>query len=113
MNRSYIDLIIFLKFFYSRRDLKTDNLLLDIMANIKLADFGLAVKFKPEDKLELNCGTLWYKAPEMLEKKKHDGHKIDIWSLGIILYELVTGYLPFDDTNRAEIPKKIIAGKFR
>ena len=74
------------------RDLKPENLLLDKRGNIKLCDFGWSAK--EQDVRNTFCGTLDYMAPEMLEKGKYD-HRVDIWSLGILLFELLHGVAPF------------------
>jgi len=74
------------------RDLKPENLLLDKKGNIKLCDFGWSSR--EQDVRNTFCGTLDYMAPEMLEKGKYDYH-VDIWSLGVLLFELVHGVAPF------------------
>ncbi|CAI6791550.1 AIF_HP2_G0051630.mRNA.1.CDS.1 [Saccharomyces cerevisiae] len=58
--------------------------------------------------LETVCGTTVYMAPELIERRTYDGFKIDIWSLGVILYTLITGYLPFDDDDEAKTKWKIV-----
>ncbi|XP_053519644.1 serine/threonine-protein kinase MARK2-like [Artibeus jamaicensis] len=93
------------------RDLKPENILLDEENNIKLADFGFSTKFSGE-KLKTFCGTLPYMAPEMLKCEPYDGQKVDAWSLGVTLYVMVTGKLPFKKGNLKEMKKKVSSGHF-
>lgn len=94
------------------RDMKPENLLLDHNKNIKIVDFGLSNTFKEGELLKTACGSPCYAAPEMIEGKKYDGELVDIWSIGVILYALVCGFLPFEDPNTANLYKKILAGEF-
>ncbi|XP_058104965.1 CBL-interacting protein kinase 9 isoform X2 [Magnolia sinica] len=92
------------------RDLKPENLLLDSFGVLKVSDFGLSA-FSPQIRedglLHTACGTPNYVAPEVLNDKGYDGTTADIWSCGVILFVLVAGYLPFDDSNLMALYKKI------
>ncbi|KAL5333768.1 kinase-like domain-containing protein [Aspergillus crustosus] len=82
------------------RDLKLENILLDKHGNVKLCDFGFTREYEGKSSyLQTFCGTVCYSAPEMLKAEKYAGEKVDIWSLGIILYALIAGELPFDDDD--------------
>ncbi|NP_001234210.1 calcineurin B-like interacting protein kinase isoform X1 [Solanum lycopersicum] len=95
------------------RDLKPENLLLDFQGNLKISDFGLSAL--PQQGVELlytTCGTPNYVAPEVLGNRGYDGAAADVWSCGIILYVLMAGYLPFDETDLPTLYTKIKAAEF-
>lgn len=101
------------------RDLKPENLLLDHKKNIKIVDFGLSNTYEHQELLATACGSPCYAAPEvclklmkMIEGKKYNGLMVDIWSCGVILFAIICGYLPFEDTNTGHLYKKILSGKF-
>lgn len=99
---------------YAHRDLKPENLLLDEEQNIKLIDFGLCAKPKGgvQDQLDTCCGSPAYAAPELISGDEYVGSKIDVWSLGILLYALLCGFLPFDDENLTKLYRKIQKGRY-
>ena len=96
------------------RDLKPENILINEKnLKIKIIDFGLSNYFKPENNYILNsaCGSPSYAAPEMIKNKPYNAKKVDIWSLGITLYVMLCGHLPFEDKNSLKLFKKILSFK--
>ncbi|CAG9318985.1 SNF1-like_6 [Blepharisma stoltei] len=94
------------------RDIKPENLLLDLNGNIKIADFGLSNAIRDGEFLSTSCGSPNYAAPEVISGNKYCGPEVDIWSTGVVLYALLTGALPFDDTSIPALFTKIKSGKF-
>ncbi|KAK1600949.1 hypothetical protein QYE76_059126 [Lolium multiflorum] len=94
------------------RDLKPENLLLDNQGNLKVSDFGLSVLRKPGQLLSTSCGSPCYVAPEVIQHKTYEGAAADIWSCGVILFELLTGYLPFQDHSFTNLYRRISRGQF-
>lgn len=96
----------------SHRDLKLENILLadNKKSIVKLTDFGFIREFNPQSRKFLTtiCGTTVYMAPEVLSQQKYSGFAVDIWSMGIILYTMLNGMMPFDDDNEMKIQQKII-----
>ena len=91
------------------RDLKLENILLDKNENVKLCDFGFTREYEGKmSYLQTFCGTVCYSPPEMLRGEKYAGEKVDVWSLGVILYTLLAGELPFDDDNDMVTKRKIL-----
>lgn len=86
------------------RDLKCENIMMDSMGNIRLIDFGFARKINAL--MGTPCGSPSYVAPEMIKDDIY-GKQIDIWAMGVILYAITVGCLPFDGTNINQIFKKI------
>ncbi|KAK7284024.1 hypothetical protein RIF29_13775 [Crotalaria pallida] len=97
------------------RDLKPENLLLDAGGVLKVSDFGLSAlpqQVREDGLLHTTCGTPNYVAPEVIQDKGYDGAKADLWSCGVILYVLMAGYLPFEDSNLISLYKKIFKANF-
>lgn len=88
------------------RDLKPQNILIDKYYNLKITDFGLAKDEEENPLFETICGSPMYMAPEIMKYKKYD-KKADLWSLGVIFYELLTGKTPFTASNHAELLENI------
>ena len=100
----------------THRDLKPENLLLKHTANgwlVKIVDFGLSNTHEGGKMLSTACGSPCYAAPEMIAGKRYVGPMADIWSMGVILFALVCGYLPFEDPNTSALFKKIMSGQYR
>ncbi|KAI1329944.1 hypothetical protein F5Y16DRAFT_60460 [Xylariaceae sp. FL0255] len=80
------------------RDLKPENILMKSNGVVKIADFGMAaIQQSPTHALRTSCGSPHYAAPELVSRKRYSVDKVDIWSLGVILYAALCGRLPFDD----------------
>ncbi|CAF1234516.1 unnamed protein product [Rotaria magnacalcarata] len=91
------------------RDLKPENLVFfEKQGIVKLTDFGFSNQFSPGKKLLTSCGSLAYSAPEILLGDPYDAPAVDIWSLGVILFMLVTGRAPFQEANDSETVMMIL-----
>ncbi|KAJ3445715.1 serine/threonine-protein kinase dclk3 [Anaeramoeba flamelloides] len=97
------------------RDLKPENILYTEENDeiiVKLTDFGLSKMISKEDMLTTACGTPYYVAPEIIKRERY-GPSVDIWSVGVIMYVLLTGCAPFYDESIPKMFKKIETGKVR
>ena len=97
----------------AHRDVKIDNLLLDSNKDLKLIDFGLSTKYKEDELLNQPCGTIVYAAPEVLDYKDYHGMLADVWSCGIVLYGMLSGFLPFGDSDDEINKKMVLSGKIK
>ena len=87
------------------RDMKPENILIGSNGELKIADFGWSVH-APGSRRQTLCGTLDYLSPEMIEGKSHD-HYVDVWSLGILMYEFLFGVPPFEADTHNETYRRI------
>ncbi|XP_062116379.1 serine/threonine-protein kinase AtPK1/AtPK6-like [Humulus lupulus] len=94
------------------RDLKPENILMDADGHILLTDFGLAKEIDESSRSNSMCGTTEYMAPEILQSKGHN-KDADWWSVGILLYEMLTGQPPYTHENRKKLQEKIIKEKMK
>ena len=103
------------------RDLKPENLLLDKQGILKISDFGLSTLYVGDaeadgqqraELLHTTCGTPNYVAPEVLESRGYDGKSADVWSVGVILFVLLAGYLPFEEETMPALFSKIKQADF-
>ena len=95
------------------RDIKLDNILLDLDNNIKICDFGVSRKINKDDVMFEQCGTPAYIAPEILINKGYQGFGVDIWSAGVVLYAMLSGTVPFKGNNLKELHNLIISGDYK
>lgn len=93
----------------AHRDIKPENILITEDNDLKLIDFGLSKQVKNK-KMKTIVGTPYYIAPEVLQGKY--GLKCDVWSLGVIMYILLSGYLPFGGSNAADVFDKVTKGEY-
>ncbi|XP_010874012.2 NUAK family SNF1-like kinase 1 [Esox lucius] len=95
------------------RDLKLENILLDQDLNVKLADFGLSNHFKRDHLLETYCGSPLYASPEIVKGQPYCGPEVDCWAMGVLLYALVYGSMPFDGASYRALTEQISQGRYR
>ena len=95
------------------RDIKLDNILIDLDNKIKICDFGVSKKIiNNNDLMFEQCGTPTYIAPEILKNKGYEGFGVDIWSSGVVLYAMLSGTVPFKGNDLNELHDYILKGKY-
>ncbi|XP_075687799.1 NUAK family SNF1-like kinase 1 [Rhinoderma darwinii] len=95
------------------RDIKLENILLDENLNVKLADFGLSNLYHKNQVLETYCGSPLYASPEIVKGLPYHGPEVDCWALGVLLYALIYGSMPFDNSNYKTLAEQIGSGLYR
>ncbi|OIR57008.1 MAG: CAMK/CAMKL/KIN1 protein kinase [Amphiamblys sp. WSBS2006] len=93
-------------------DLKIENIMVDSQGTVRLLDFGLSSLYCEDEHLRTFCGSLYFAAPELLSGRSYVGPEIDVWSLGVILFVLACGKVPFDDCSVSKLRSKIKRGQF-
>ena len=94
------------------RDIKLDNILIDLTNTIKICDFGVSRKISGDEVMHEHCGTPAYIAPEIFENQGYSGFLCDIWSAGVTLYYILGGIQPFRANSIKDLEKKVIKGEF-
>ena len=98
----------------SHRDIKPENILINKdTLRIKIVDFGLSIIYKDNELLKSKCGSLCFAAPEMISGKKYNGSISDIWSSGVTLFSMISGFLPFQEDDTQLVYQKIVKGKYQ
>ncbi len=97
----------------SHRDLKLENILFDDDYNIKICDFGLSKILDENHLTNTPLGTPCYTSPECFSGNSYDGFKTDIWSCGVILYAMVTGFMPWTERNVNKLAEQINKGEYK
>lgn len=94
------------------RDIKLDNILIDSNDVIKICDFGVSKIIRRGAIINEQCGTPAYIAPEIIADEGYEGFFVDIWSLGVLLFAMLSGTVPFKAPNMSELHELILRGEF-
>jgi serine/threonine protein kinase len=94
------------------RDIKLDNILIDLHNNVKICDFGVSKIIKKGDIMHDHCGTPAYIAPEILRNQGYESFGVDVWSAGVVLYAMLSGTVPFKANNMNDLHKMIMKGNY-
>ncbi len=94
------------------RDIKLDNILLDCEKGVKICDFGVSKIIKKGQVIKEQCGTPAYLAPEIIIDKGYEGFYADLWSLGVLLYVMISGTFPFTADNLEDLNAAILSGDY-
>jgi serine/threonine protein kinase len=116
VQRYFYQIVIALEYLHSHgiahRDLKPENILIDGDSNLKIADFGLSRRVQPKALVSTQCGSPFYSAPEVLLGYNYDGCKADLWSLGVVLFSIATGTLPWTARAKAALMAQVSNADF-
>ena len=94
------------------RDIKLDNILIDLNNTVKICDFGVSKRITENEIMVDHCGTPGYIAPEIYKNKGYEGFQCDIWSAGVTLYYMLSGNQPFKAYSLKEMEKKVLKGEY-
>ncbi|KXN69052.1 kinase-like protein, partial [Conidiobolus coronatus NRRL 28638] len=99
--------------FVVHRDIKVENIMIDTHDRVRIIDFGLANFFDQKTNLNTFCGSLQYSAPEIMRGDPYVGPEVDIWSLGVVLFAMLTGTLPFEDPRNPGAWDNVMNGRIK
>ncbi|OHS98397.1 CAMK family protein kinase [Tritrichomonas foetus] len=97
----------------AHRDLKPENILIDQNGLLKLSDFGLSKFVNCDGLVSTPCGSPCYASPECIIGKPYDGKKNDVWSVGVIVYAMLTAQLPWTKRNKKQLFEQIVKGDYK